>query len=163
MGQGHHMERTLLLVDDEERIRKALVRLLRGEGYRVLVAASGAEGLEILAREKVDVILSDQRMPGMTGTAFFRQVRERYPNIVRIALSACADTVTMLDAINQGAVYKFIVKPWEDELLRAYVREAFEHVELINERARLAQVRGEADRRQRGIGAYWDDGEEKLR
>lgn len=150
-------------MDDEERIRKALVRLLRGEGYRVLVAASGAEGLEILAHEKVGVILADQRMPGMTGAAFFRQVRERYPDTVRIALSACTDTVTMLNAINQGAVYKFIVKPWEDETLRAYVREAFEQVDLFNERLRLAQAREEADHRQQGTGACRDDGEEKSR
>ena len=133
------MDRTLLLVDDEENITSALLRLLRRDGYHILRANSGMEGLELLANNKVGVIISDQRMPGMSGTEFLTRVRELYPDTVRIVLSGYTELNSVTDAINRGAVYKFLTKPWEDELLRANVEEAFQRHEMKIENARLTR------------------------
>lgn len=131
------MERTLLLVDDEENIASALTRLLRREGYTILRASGGRAGLEVLAQQQVGVIISDQRMPEMTGVEFLGQVKELYPDTVRIVLSGYTELNSVTDAINHGAVYKFLTKPWDDELLRANVDEAFRRYELKLENARL--------------------------
>ena len=131
------MGKTLLLVDDEENITASLVRLLRRDGYTILRANSGQEGLDILAQHEVGVILSDQRMPGMTGTEFLVKVKELYPDTVRIVLSGYTELNSVTDAINRGAVYKFLTKPWEDDLLRANVEEAFQRYEMRAENLRL--------------------------
>jgi len=130
----------LLLVDDEENILRALIRVLRRDGYQILRANGGAEGLVLLAEHpEVGVILSDQRMPNMTGIDFLSQVRERHPDTVRMILSGYTDLKTVTDAINEGAVYKFLTKPWEDELLRTNVEEAFRYGELGRENERLTR------------------------
>jgi diguanylate cyclase (GGDEF)-like protein/PAS domain S-box-containing protein len=116
---------TLLLVDDEPGIRTALTRMLRGDGYRILTASSGAEGLELLAVNPVQVIISDQRMPGMSGTEFLNTVKELYPDTVRIILSGYTDLQVVTESVNRGAVFKFLTKPWNDDLLREQVRDAF--------------------------------------
>jgi len=121
---------TLLVVDDEIGITNALKRTLRREGYRVLTAGSALEGLELLATHEVQVILSDQRMPQMNGSEFLSRVRELYPDTIRIVLSGYTDLETITDAINRGAIYKFLTKPWDDDLLREQLREAFRHQEL---------------------------------
>jgi diguanylate cyclase (GGDEF)-like protein len=118
-------QRTLLLVDDEPGICNALARMLRRDGYRILTAASGSEGLEVLAVNRVQVIISDQRMPGMTGTEFLNTVRQLYPATVRIILSGYTDLDVVTESVNRGAVFKFLTKPWDDELLREQVRDAF--------------------------------------
>ena len=118
-------QRTLLLVDDESGIRAALTRMLRGDGYRILTASTGAEGLEVLAVNPVQVIISDQRMPGMSGTEFLNVVKELYPDTVRIILSGYTDIEVVTESVNRGAVFKFLTKPWDDELLREQVRDAF--------------------------------------
>lgn len=116
---------TLLLVDDEPGIRTALSRLLRGDGYHILTAATGVEGLEMLAINPVQVIISDQRMPGMSGTEFLSTVKELYPDTVRIILSGYTDLEVVTESVNRGAVFKFLTKPWDDNLLREQVRDAF--------------------------------------
>ena len=118
-------QRTLLLVDDESGIRAALTRMLRGDGYRILTASNGAEGLELLAVNPVQVIISDQRMPGMSGTEFLNVVKELYPDTVRIILSGYTDIEVVTESVNRGAVFKFLTKPWDDDLLREQVRDAF--------------------------------------
>jgi len=118
-------QRTLLLVDDESGIRAALTRMLRGDGYRILTASNGAEGLEVLAVNPVQVIISDQRMPGMSGTEFLNVVKELYPDTVRIILSGYTDIEVVTESVNRGAVFKFLTKPWDDDLLREQVRDAF--------------------------------------
>ncbi|MEN3111134.1 response regulator [Uliginosibacterium paludis] len=120
-------QNTLLLVDDEENILSSLRRLLRKDGYRILSATSGEAGLAILDEEKVDVIISDQRMPHMIGTTFLRKARDRSPHSVRMILSGYTDLDSVTDAINEGAVYKFLTKPWDDEMLRIAVREALQY------------------------------------
>jgi response regulator RpfG family c-di-GMP phosphodiesterase len=131
------MERTILLVDDEANILSALARLLRPLGYRILRAGSGREGLELLAQNEVGVIVSDQRMPEMTGVEFLRKAHELYPNTIRIVLSGYTDLNSVTDAINRGAIYKFLTKPWEDDLLRANIEEAFQRYEMKRENDRL--------------------------
>lgn len=137
-------KRTMLLVDDEENILRSLERLLRRDGYRILTANSGEAGLELLKENGVGVIISDQRMPGMTGVEFLSKVKDLYPRTVRIALSGYTELKSVTDAINKGAIYKFLTKPWDDDLLRANVQEAFEHFELAHENERLARELQEA-------------------
>ncbi|MEQ1683187.1 MAG: EAL domain-containing protein [Burkholderiaceae bacterium] len=129
--------RTLLLVDDEENIIASLRRLLRRDGYNIITANSGAQGLQQLAENKVDVIISDQRMPGMTGVEFLRRAKELYPETVRLSLSGYTELQSITDAINEGSVYKFLTKPWDDERLRSHVNEAFRQKEMADENREL--------------------------
>ena len=133
------MERTLLLVDDEKDIGAALERLLRSDGYTILHATSGREGMEILAQHEVGVVVSDQRMPGMTGIEFLTEVKALYPQTIRMVLTGYADLDTVKDAINRGAIYKFLTKPWENDTLRGDVMEAFGRYELAQQKAGLLQ------------------------
>jgi len=138
IDKGTTMERTLLLVDDEENIGTALTRLLKRDGYKILRAKSGKDGLALLAsNNEVGVVVSDQRMPEMTGVEFLTQVKELYPHTMRIVLSGYADIEVVMDATNRGAVYKFFTKPWNNEVLCAEVMEAFRHHELILEKEQL--------------------------
>jgi diguanylate cyclase (GGDEF)-like protein/PAS domain S-box-containing protein len=116
---------TLLIVDDEPGILSALRRLLLDEGYRVLTTESARGGLELLAQNAVQVIITDQRMQGMCGTEFLGQVKALYPNTVRLILSGYADLPTVTQSVNEGALYKFLVKPWDDDQLRDQIRDAF--------------------------------------
>ncbi|MHB8730156.1 MAG: DUF1631 family protein, partial [Sulfuricaulis sp.] len=117
--------RTLLVVDDEINIQRALFRVLQNERYRILCASSADEAMQILARQEVQVIISDQRMPGVSGTEFLTKVKASHPSTVRILLSGYSDAITVTDAINRGAIYKFLTKPWDDDDLRLQVRDAF--------------------------------------
>jgi diguanylate cyclase (GGDEF)-like protein/PAS domain S-box-containing protein len=132
-------QRTLLLVDDEENILAALRRLLRAEGWLVLSSTSAEQALEQMARHEVDVILSDQRMPGMTGVELLRRARQLYPETIRLVLSGYTELQSITDAINEGAIYKFLAKPWDDEQLRAHLREAFTIKEMADQNRRLGQ------------------------
>jgi diguanylate cyclase (GGDEF)-like protein/PAS domain S-box-containing protein len=130
--------RTLLLVDDEDNILASLKRLLRRDGYQIVTARSAEEGLLKLAEHDVDVIVSDQRMPGMSGIEFLRRAKDLYPETLRIALSGYTELQSIIDAVNEGAIYRFLTKPWEDERLRAHIAEAFRHKALSDENRRLA-------------------------
>ena len=134
------MDQKLLLVDDEENIVRSLVRLLRRDGYNILTANSGKEGLEVLSQNSgIGVIVSDQRMPEMSGVEFLSEVKELYPDTVRIVLSGYTDLNSVTDAINRGAIYKFLTKPWEDDLIRENIKGAFKHFELVKENKRLTE------------------------
>lgn len=130
-------DKTLLLVDDEENILRALTRLLRRDGYDVVTACSGEAGLTVLAEHPVCVILSDQRMPGMSGIEFLERAQALRPDTIRVMLSGYTDFQSVTDAINRGAIWKFLTKPWEDDLLRENVRRAFAQYGLRAERDRL--------------------------
>ncbi|NMM27633.1 MAG: EAL domain-containing protein [Glaciimonas sp.] len=136
-GDVKQSSRTLMLVDDEPNILTALKRLLRRDGYQILTANSGAEGLALLEDKAVDVIVSDQRMPGMMGVDFLRAAKEKYPDTVRIVLSGYTELKSVTDAINEGAIYKFLTKPWEDNQLRGHIAEAFRRKEVEDENRRL--------------------------
>jgi|GEM_PF-1700877 len=133
-------DRTLLLVDDEAALLNALKRELHGPDYNLLTAASGEEALKILAESEVQVILSDYRMPGMTGVEFLSQARRRYPDAVRMVLSGYADIEAIIDAINHGQIYKFINKPWDSRRLQEVVRDAFEHYDLVRRGAQFSRI-----------------------
>jgi CheY-like chemotaxis protein len=129
--------RCLLLVDDEANILSALRRLLRPDGYEILSAGCGEQGLELLARQPVDVIISDQRMPGLSGADFLRQARILRPDTIRIMLSGYTELQSVTDAVNEGAIYKFLTKPWNDDHLRAHLRDAFRLKEIADDNLRL--------------------------
>jgi response regulator RpfG family c-di-GMP phosphodiesterase len=118
---------TLLLVDDEASILSALKRLLRRENYRILTATSGEEALTLLAEHEVGVIITDQRMPGMSGTELLARARTMHPKAVRMVLSGYTGVDSLTDAINRGEIYRFLTKPWDETELLNTVREAFRH------------------------------------
>ena len=122
-------KRTLLLVDDEPNVLTALVRILRPFGYQILTAPDAATALQILADNEVGVILSDHRMPGMTGVELLSHVKTMYPMTVRMILSGHADISTVTHAIRLGAIYKFMTKPWDQTELCAVLQKAFEKYE----------------------------------
>nr|WP_247869765.1 MULTISPECIES: response regulator [Oxalobacteraceae] len=122
----------MLIVDDDDESISSLNRLLRHEGYRILTARSAGEGLELLARHQVHVIVCNQIVQGVCGTEFLSKANELYPETHRIVLSDSADLQTIMNAINRGAIYRFFLKPWDDEVLRLNIREAFQHYELVH-------------------------------
>lgn len=130
-------ERHLMVVDDEENISRSLVRLLKQDQYTIYTANSGKQGLEILAANDIGVIISDQRMPEMSGTEFLSQVSQLYPDTIRIVLSGYTELKTITGAINEGKIYKFLTKPWDDKLLRENIKEAFRQYEMADENRRL--------------------------
>ncbi len=131
MPEAPLQSRTLLIVDDEPHILAALQRMLADEGYGIFTATSAHEGLELLAKNPVQVILSDQRMPAMSGAEFLGCVKALYPDTVRMVLSGYAELETVVQAVNEGAIYKFFVKPWDEEQLRAQIRDAFLYYEGV--------------------------------
>jgi response regulator RpfG family c-di-GMP phosphodiesterase len=141
------MEKTLLVVDDEENIIRALRRLFRHEPFSVITATSGAEGLDILSKQPVAVILSDQRMPGMIGSEFLKAVKERYPHTIRLVMSGYTELESITSAINDGAVFKFLLKPWEDEKLLTHIRDAFSYHDLKSNNILLAEELKKANAR----------------
>mgnify|MGYP000036766177 CR=1 FL=1 len=117
--------RGLLLLDDDENILHSLSRLLRRDGYRIHTATNAAQAFEILGCHDIQVIVSDERMPGIRGTVFLSQVKDMYPETIRIMLSGYTDLTSVTEAINRGAIYKFLTKPWVDEDLREQIAAAF--------------------------------------
>ena len=116
---------TILLVDDEASILSSLRRVLRGENYRILTASSGEEALNLLALHPVGVVLSDQRMPGMSGSELLAQVRAMYPKTVRMVLSGYTGLDSLTEAINRGEISRFLTKPWQNDDIIEAVRDAF--------------------------------------
>lgn len=137
---------TLLLVDDEPLILKSLERLFRPFDYRVLTAAGGREGLGVLEQEPVDVIISDIRMPELSGVEFLAEAAERWPERLRIVLTGEASMDETADAINRGHLYGYIRKPWEDQDVHLMVRHALQHLGLERERRRLVDLSARAGR-----------------
>ncbi len=136
---------TLLIVDDEPNIIHSLERLFRRAGYRLLHAENGAAGLALLEENEVGVILSDQRMPDMNGVEFLSEVRERWPDTVRIVLSGYTELSSVTESVNKAGIYKFLTKPWDDEALRETVRKAFHLYRVTRENTRLNAALREAN------------------
>lgn len=131
---------TLLCVDDEQNILSALKRLFRPAGYRLLTAESGAEALAIMEREPVDLVISDMRMPEMDGATFLTHVVQRWPTTKRILLTGYADLSSTIAAVNNGHIYRYVSKPWEDSDLRLAVQHGLEQQFLERERIRLLEL-----------------------
>lgn len=130
----------ILLVDDEPGVLASLRRLLRPTGYRVITAESGAAALDMLSVYPVDLIVSDMRMPGMNGAEFLARARERYPDIMRILLTGYSEVDSAVRAINEGGVYRYLNKPWDDQDLLLTVKHAIEQRTLACEAQRLAAL-----------------------
>jgi response regulator RpfG family c-di-GMP phosphodiesterase len=134
-------DRFILCVDDEVNILHSLTRLLRNENYQLVTASSAEEGLRLLEKQRFQVVLSDQKMPEMTGTQFLQRVKERYPDTIRIVLSGNADVDVILDSINKGEIYRFLTKPWNDLELKVIIAQCFEHFDLVQQnRSLLDQI-----------------------
>jgi len=130
---------TILLVDDETSILTSLYRVFRKEGYEILTSEDPVEALNILNKRKVHLIMSDYRMPTLDGITFLRNAMKLQPDAVRIVLSGYAESSVIIAAINDGGIYKFITKPWEDDLLKVEVRHALERYELGSTNRRLLE------------------------
>lgn len=128
---------TVLCVDDEKNILNALKRLLRKENYRFLSTSSCSEALALLEKEDVHLILSDQRMPEMSGTEFLARVRTGYPDVLRIILTGYTEVDAIMESINNGQIYKFFLKPWNDHNLKIEIRRALEQYDLMKANRRL--------------------------
>lgn len=127
----------ILFVDDEPGVLAAMQRIFRKENYRIFTASSGGEALAVLEDEEIHVIITDHRMPGITGADLLRRIKKAYPHTIRIMLTGHADVGAIMGAVNEGAVYKFITKPWNDEDLRITVGLALEQYDLIRENRAL--------------------------
>lgn len=125
------MNETILFVDDEPNVRNAMQRLFSDSEINVVLAADGPEALSVLCSQPVAVMVADHRMPGMSGTELLERARDLSPETVRVMLTAHADLQTALDAINQGEVFRFVLKPWENEHLQAVVEEGLLRYRLI--------------------------------
>jgi response regulator RpfG family c-di-GMP phosphodiesterase len=131
---------TLLFVDDEPGILSSLRRLFRPHGYRIFIADGAAAGLKILESDDVDLVISDMRMPEMDGATFLKEVRDRWPDVMRLLLTGYSDMTSTVMAINQGEIYRYISKPWDDNEIVTVVREAIERQNLKLENQRLTSL-----------------------
>lgn len=131
---------TVLCVDDEVNILNSLKRLLRKESYTLLTASSGKEGLAILKDHDVHLVMSDQRMPEMNGTEFLAEIKDKYPDIIRIILTGYTEVDAITESINRGHIYKFFLKPWNDENLKLEINKALDQYDLIKANRHLTQT-----------------------
>lgn len=130
----------LMLVDDDAGVLSSLRRLFLDEGYSVVLATGAVEALALLDTEQVAVMLTDLRMPTISGIELLRKVKAKSPHIVRMVLSARADLDSLLKAINDGEVFRFLAKPWNELELKSEVKQAFDHYHVCAENRRLTEV-----------------------
>jgi two-component system probable response regulator PhcQ len=128
---------TILLVDDEPNVTAALKRALRREPYEFLIATSAAAAQDLLERQHVDVVVSDEQMPGMSGSEFLSKVRQRFPHTIRMILSGQASLEAAVRAINEGEVYRFFLKPCNPTDLGVTIQQALSHKRLEEQSRRL--------------------------
>ena len=130
----------VLLVDDEESILNSLRRLLRGQPYELLLATSGAQALEVMEQHSIDLVMTDARMPNMDGATLLAHIHRLYPTTTRILLTGYADMPTIIKAINEGQIHRYISKPWNDEEMLLTLRQSLAHQYSERERQRLEQL-----------------------
>jgi response regulator RpfG family c-di-GMP phosphodiesterase len=134
---------TLLVVDDEPNVCDSVYDLLRRE-FRVLRAKSAEEGIKLMEENDVQIIMTDQRMPQITGVEFLRRIRVGHPQAVRMLFTGYADLESIIAAINQGHIYKFLKKPWQPEELEAAVRDAAtEYDRIVHQAQEMTFLREE--------------------
>ncbi|MBN2649109.1 MAG: hybrid sensor histidine kinase/response regulator [Prolixibacteraceae bacterium] len=130
--------RSLLIIDDEPEIVKALTRQFR-RSYNVFSTTNAQDAFEILEKEHIQVVVSDQRMPGMSGVEFFGRIKNKYPDALKLILTGYSDIEAVIGAINEGQIFRYVTKPWNPEELNVIVKEAFEKHELITNNRKLMQ------------------------
>lgn len=130
---------TILVVDDEKNILHSLCRIFRKEGYYILKTDDPRKGLEMLKEHKVNLILSDYRMPDMDGISFLQEAMNVQPQAIRIILSGYAESSVIISAINNGGIYKYLTKPWDDEMLKVEVKRALERYDLEDTNRKLLE------------------------
>jgi response regulator RpfG family c-di-GMP phosphodiesterase len=134
---------TLMVVDDEPNVCDSVHDLLRRE-FRVLKARSAAEGIKLMEQNEVHIIMTDQRMPQITGVEFLSKIRARHPRAIRMLFTGYADLDSIIAAINQGHIFQFLKKPWQPEELEAAVREASrEYERLVEQAEEVSRLRSE--------------------
>jgi putative nucleotidyltransferase with HDIG domain len=133
---------SILIVDDEESILNAFKRILADEDYEIHTASNGMEGLNKLreAQKPFSLIISDQRMPVMSGVQFFSEAKDIFPDAVRILLTGYADTDAIIDAVNKGGIHLYFTKPWREEELLVHIKESLSKTELVMENRRLVEL-----------------------
>ena len=134
------MRHSILIVDDEEFVRNALSRALRSEDFDIRTADGPKAGWDALMERPADIVLSDFKMPRMSGLEFLRRVREEFPDTIRIMLTGHADVETVIDAVNTSEIYRFMTKPWADDELKLVLRLAAAHLDSMRETRRLVEV-----------------------
>ena len=133
-------EINVLVLDDEQNILESLQRLFFKEDFGIFTTTNYREALDVLGKEKIKLVLSDQRMAEITGVEFLKQVKAKYPDIIRVLITGHADIQAAEDAINVGEVYRFINKPWNSEELKGGVRQAINHYDLVIENRNLFEA-----------------------
>ncbi|MDX1754626.1 MAG: response regulator [Marinobacter sp.] len=131
---------TIALIDDEELILKSLSRLLRKTDWEVLTFSNPADALGALADREIDIVVSDYRMPQMSGVEFLNRFKQDHPDTLRIILSGQADMQGVLNAVNESEVYRYMLKPWEDEEFLHTLKTALKYNDLLRENAELAEI-----------------------
>ncbi len=126
----------ILYVDDEQNNLTAFKATFRRD-FKIFTAISAAEGVKVLDEEDIHILITDQRMPVMTGVEFLESILERYPDMIRILLTGYTDIEAVIDAINKGQVYRYITKPWDETELRMTIKNAFEVYNLKKENKEL--------------------------
>jgi len=131
---------TVLFVDDDANILKAIQRILRNERMDVITASGGQEALNILEKTDIEVVVSDQDMPGMSGVELLSRIRDQHPATVRMMLTGFTAMDVAVEAVNQGEIFRLITKPWKDDELKLILHQAFDHFDLKHEIRRLNQL-----------------------
>ena len=128
------MKHTILVVDDDELFIEYIQSVLSGESYNVITASSGQEGLEILKKQHASIVVSEYKIPIMSGLEFLEKVRIIYPDILTIMVTDQADIKLAIKAINEAGVYKFLLKPWDDMDFKNTIKKTLESLQVIKER-----------------------------
>lgn len=148
---------TLLFVDDEESVLSSLQRIFLEENYRILTATSADKALAIMNSERINLIISDHRMPGITGAELLKEIKQRWPETIRIMLTGYADVHSIMGAVKDGAVYKFITKPWNDEDLRLTVSLALQQYVTMKENRHLKDITRKQQLKIRNYAGLFDE------
>ncbi len=146
----------VLIVDDEESILRSVQRLLRNQPYEVVTAGGAKEAIAIFEREPIHLVMADHRMPGGTGVELLREIRDRWPETIRIILSGYTEVKAIIGAVNDGEVYKYFTKPWNDEEIKLNLRRALEQYDLQAENRRLTEEIVVQNERLRQLNALLD-------